>query len=330
MTMRAFQDGVFRRFFLGAALVTLAGIGPACRSKESPPGPSGSTGSSPEPGNVVLEVGGSTYRMADFARYAAASVGGNWQKLGAATLGQFFDKFVDDKLLLQAAVNDNVSLTPEEKREWIQKLKEEGWTPEEEDAALNSDSGPLAERLLVEKYVSRLVKDLSVSDDEVRAYYESHKSEFFMPDRVKVSQILLPTEAAAVQIWEKLRGGSEEDFRALAKAESLGPEAAEGGQMGVFQKGQLPPEMEAAILSLQAGEISPIVESSYGFHIFRLDERHVAEQRTLEDASGSIRVNLLDQKAREVVARRLLDLRESLDWTAFPEGLPFAYQKVGR
>ena len=325
--MRAFRDGVFRRFFPWAALVILAGFGPACRSKEPSPGPADSAA---EPGNVVLEAGASTYRAADFARYAAASVGGNWRKLGAATLSQFFDKFVDDKLLLQAALNDNTSLTPEEKREWIQKLKEEGWTPEEEAEALNSDSGPLAERLLVEKYVSGLVKDLSVGDDEVRAYYESHQSEFFMPERMKASQILLPTEAAAVLVWEKLRAASQEDFRALAKAESVGPEAAEGGQMGVFQKGQLPPEMEAAVLSLQPGEISPIVESSYGFHIFRLDEKRGAEQTPLEDASGSIRISLLDQKAREVVARRLLDLRESLDWTAYPEGLPFAYQKVER
>jgi len=328
MTMRAFRNGDFRRFFLCAAFVILAWSGPACGSKKSPPGPSSSTGPSSDPGNIVLQVGGSTYRTADFARYAGASVGGNWQKLGAVTLSQFFDKFVDDKLLLQAALNDDISLTPEEKLDWIQKLKEEGWTSEEENAALTSDSGPLAERLKVEKFVSGLVKDLSVSDDEVRVYYESHKSQFFLPERVKVSQILVPTEAEAVEVWEKLRAASEDDFRAVAKAESLGPEAAEGGEMGMFQKGQLPAEMEASILSLQAGEISPVVESSYGFHIFRLDEKYGAEQTTLEDASGSIRINLLEQKAREVMARRLLDLRESLDWTAYPESLPFVYQRV--
>jgi parvulin-like peptidyl-prolyl isomerase len=98
--------------------------------------------------------------------------------------------------------------------------------------------------------------------------------------------------------------------------------------MGVFQKGQLPPEMEASVLSLQPGEISPIVESSYGFHIFRLDVKHAAEQTPLEAAADSIRLNLMDQMARAALAKRLLDLRESLDWTAYPESLPFVYQKV--
>jgi len=326
--MRAFQESDFRRLFLWAALAVLAPSWPACGSKEPSPGPSSASAPNLEPGSVVLQVGASTYRSADFSRYAAVSVGGNWEKLGAATLSQFFDKFVDDKLLLQAALDDGISLTPEEKLEWIEKLKEEGWTREEEEAAVRSDSGPLAERLRVEKYASGLVQGLSLSDDDVRAYYESHREQFFLPERLEVSQILLPTEAEAVDVWEKLRAGSEDDFRAVAKAESLGPEAAEGGRMGVFQKGQLPTEMEASVLSLQPGEISPIVESSYGFHIFRLDGKYAAEQTPLESAADSIRLNLMDQMARAVLARRLLDLRESLDWTAYPESLPFVYQKV--
>ena len=326
--MRAFQESDFRRLVLWAALAVLAPSWPACGSKEPSPGPSSATTPSLDPGNVVLRVGASTYRSADFSRYAAVSVGGNWEKLGAVTLSQFFDKFVDDKLLLQAALDDGVSLTPAEKLEWIDKLREEGWTPEEEEAARGTDSGPLAERLRVEKYISGLVHGLSLSDDDVRAYYESHRAQFFLPERVEVSQILLPSEAEAVDVWEKLRAGSEEDFRAVAKTESLGPEAAEGGRMGVFQKGQLPPEMEASVLSLQPGEISPIVESSYGFHIFRLDAKYAAEQTPLEGAADSIRLNLMDQMARAALAKRLLDLRESLDWTAYPENLPFVYQKV--
>ncbi len=325
--MRAIRDGGLKRFLIAAVVLVLAAGGPACKRKPAP-GESSAAAVPTDPGKVVLQVGGSTYRARDFARYVGATVGVNWQKLGAVTLTQFFDKFTDDKLLFQAAVDGGITLTPEEKVEMIQKLKEEGWTPEDEDAALTSDSGPLAERMKVEKYTAGLVKDLTVSDEEVRAYYESNKTQFFQPERVKVSQILLTTESKAVDVWEKLRGASEDEFRSMAKSESAGPEAAEGGQMGVFQKGQLPAELETAVLSLQPGEISAILESSYGFHILRLDEKYVAEQTSLEDASSSIRVNLLDQKARAVVARRLLDLRESLDWTTYPANLPFAYEKV--
>jgi len=327
--MRTLPCGTFSRLVVWAVVAITAPSWPACgRKGEPPPDRAAPVLDGSDPGNVVLQVGPSIYRAGDFGRYAAVSVGGSWANLGAATLSQFFEKFVDDKLLLQAAQDEGVVLTAAEKREWIDKLKDEGWTHEEEAATLTADSGPLAERLKVEKYTSRLVQGLTVGEDEIRAYYEGHKTQFFLPERVEVSQILLPTEAAAVPAWEKLRGASEDDFRAVAKAESLGPEAAEGGRMGVFQKGQLPPEMEASVLSLQPGEISPIVESSYGFHIFRLDARLPAEQTTLQAASETIRLNLFEQMVRAALAKRLLDLRESLDWTAYPENLPFVYQKV--
>jgi parvulin-like peptidyl-prolyl isomerase len=328
MAMRVIQNSEVRRFLFWAALVVLAAGWPGCGSKKAPAGPSSSTGSPTEPGPVVLQVGSATYRTADFDRYVAASIGGGGQKLGAMALSQLFDKFVEDKLLLQAALDDKISLSAEEKQEFLSKLKEEGWTTEQESAALTSDSGPLIDRMKVEKYVSGLVRDVTVADEEVRAYYERHKSEFFLPERVKVSQILLPTEPGAVEVWEKLRGGSEDDFRATAKAQSVGPEAAEGGQMGVFERGQLPAEMESSIFSLQEGEISPIVESSYGFHIFRLDKKYEPELMSLADASASIKLNILDQKVKAVVARRLLDLRDSLEWTVYAENLPFAYRRV--
>jgi hypothetical protein len=327
-TMWVIQNKGVRRFLLWTAILALASGWPACSSKKKAPAPASLLGSPSEPGPVVLQVGSMAYRTADFVRYVDISIGQGGRKLGALALSQLFDEFVDDKLLLQAAVSANVSLSPGEKDEFLKKLREEGWTAEEESAALGSDEGPLSDRLKVEKYVFGLVKDVTVTDDEVSAYYQQHKGQFFLPERIKVSQILLPTEPAAVEVWEALRGGSEDDFRAMAKARSVGPEAAEGGLMGVFQKGQLPAEMEPSVFSLQEGEISPIVRSSYGFHIFRLDKKYDAEEMSLQDASASIKLDLLDQKVKAIIARRLRDLRESLDWTVFSENLPFAYQQV--
>jgi parvulin-like peptidyl-prolyl isomerase len=328
IAMRVIQNKRVGRFFLWAAILALACAGPGCGSKKKASAPSSLLDLPSEPGPVILQVGSAAYRTADFVRYVDVSIGPGGRKLGTMALSQLFDEFVDDKLLLQAAVNDSVTLTPEEKGEFLKKLREDGWTAEEESAALSSEEGPLSDRLKVEKYIFGLVKDVTVTDDEVSTYYEQNKSRFFLPERIKVSQIMLPTEPAAVEVWEGLRGGSEDDFRAAAKARSVSPEAAEGGLMGVFQKGQLPAEMEASVFSLQEGEISPVVRSSYGFHIFRVDKKYAAEEMSLEDASASIRLDLLDQKVKAIIARRLLDLRESLDWTALPENLPFAYQRV--
>jgi parvulin-like peptidyl-prolyl isomerase len=63
---------------------------------------------------------------------------------------------------------------------------------------------------------------------------------FFLPERIEVSQILLPTEAKAVEVWDKAKLTSAEGFRDLAITESIGPEASQGGVMGIFQKASFP------------------------------------------------------------------------------------------
>jgi parvulin-like peptidyl-prolyl isomerase len=186
----------------------------------------------------------------------------------------------------------------------------------------------LVDKLRVEKYIRELSRDMAVGDDEVRTYYDGQPGEFSLPERVQVSQILVPTEHEAVELWEKARFSDEEGFRALARAQSVGPEASESGEMGVFQRGQLPADMEASVFAMTDGEVSPVVESSYGFHIFRLDKKFAPEQVSFEDAAPSIRQKLLGRKAEAVAARRLEELKKSLDWDVFPENLFFPYQRT--
>jgi len=97
--------------------------------------------------------------------------------------------------------------------------------------------------------------------------------------------------------------------------------------MGVFSPGQLPQELETFIFPLREGEISRVVGSSYGFHIFRLDKRTEAHLVPLADASAAIRARLLDERGRRAVADHLAELKRTLDWRSFPDRLPFVYQR---
>ena len=285
----------------------------ACGSKK-PAGktPSTERDAAPDGDRIVLRLGVISYAAADFSRYVRETVGGAVQELDAAALSNLFDRYVDDKILLVAAVEHGVALS----------------TEEEKASLLSSDSGPLVDKLRVEKYIRELSRDMAVGDDEVRTYYDGQPGEFSLPERVQVSQILVPTEHEAVEIWEKARFSDEEGFRALARAQSVGPEASEGGEMGVFQRGQLPADMEASVFAMTDGEVSPVVESSYGFHIFRLDKKFAPEQVSFEDAAPSIRQKLLGRKAEAVAARHLEELKKSLDWDVFPENLFFPYQRT--
>jgi parvulin-like peptidyl-prolyl isomerase len=317
-----------RQAALLLAVLWVAFCAVACGSKK-PAGKAPSAGgkAAPDEGRIVLRVGAISYPASDFSRYVRETVGGSVQELDAVTLSNLFDRFVDDKILLQAAVEHGVTLSAEEKQAYLMKAEKGTWTEEEKASLLASDSGPAIDKVRVEKYVRGLSRDITVGDDEVRAYYDGHPDEFLLPERVQVSQILVKAESEAVEVWEKARLADEEGFRILARAQSVGPEASEGGEMGVFQKGQLPADIGAAVFGMREGEVSPVVESSYGYHIFRLDKRFAPEQVSLEAAAPSIKQKLLGRKMEAVTARHLEELKKSLDWDIFPENLFFPYQR---
>ncbi len=275
---------------------------------------------------VILSVGETEYHSSDFRKYIRDAFGEKADTLEPATLSRLLDEFMETKLLLHAARQKGVVVSEEEKNVYLEKVKQGGGG--EESAELwEFDSGDFTEKLVIEKYLAQVTQNVTVEDEEIRRYYELHKSEFFLPERYQVSQILLPTEAEAVETWEKLRSASEEEFRAAARTKSIGPEAAHGGEMGIFQKGQLPQEMEAAIFSLAEGEVSSIIESSYGFHIFRLDKKFESEWLSLAEASASISRMLLDLKIKQAIRLHIQSLEGSLKWQLFPENLFFPYQR---
>jgi len=129
-------------------------------------------------------------------------------------------------------------------------------------------------------------------------------------------------------VLERVRNADEEGFKKMAREESVGLEALKGGEMGVFEMGQLPFEMEKVIFSLQEGELSSVIKTSYGYHIFRVDKRFDPKLISEEEASSSIREIILNRKIEERISRHLEDLKLSIVWSFYPLNLPFPYQRI--
>lgn len=277
---------------------------------------------------IILRVQETFYFNSDFERYLKLSLGNDYEGLSDVSLSRLTDNFVEEKILLEEARNREMSLTLEEKKEYLAKYvsqpeaEKSKNTPDEEEIDL------LFDQLLVEKYIYSLVKEIEVEEEETQEYYLQHKREFLLPERLKVSQILLPSEDKAVEILERVKQAGPEDFKRIARTESIGVEAARGGEMGVFEMGQLPREMESIIFSLQEGEVSPVLESSYGFHIFRLDARFGAELIPEEEAKASIETKMLSQKIKDQISRKIQALKDSLEWDFYPQNLYFSYQRI--
>jgi len=323
--MKALPGGAGPLF--GGALCLAAILLPACRKADAPEAKrDGFALTDRTRRAVVLEVGGTPLTNEDFSAYVRSAVGDKGSGLEPAALSRLFDDFADEKTFLVRARGAGTVLADEERTAQLDKWRK---AAPAEGPGVPPESGTdiLLERALVEKYLAGLTRDIRVEDREIAEYYAARKGDFLQPEKVQVSQILLDSEGKASAIRDRLRGATEDDFRAVARRESAGPEAAKGGIMGVFSPGQLPQELESFILPLGAGEISRVVGSSYGFHIFRLDKRIESRLVPLADASAAIGARLFDEKGRLAVAAHLEELRRAPDWRAFPERLPFAYQR---
>src|SRR4029453_5552987 len=104
---------------------------------------------------------------------------------------------------------------------------------------------------------NEVLQGVNVDDAAVRAYFESHPGEFDAPVTVSLRQILVAPENEARDVRRRL-SKDPKSFDGLARALSRGPEASQGGFMGVFSRGQLPPELEQATFGLAAGGLSDV------------------------------------------------------------------------
>lgn len=276
---------------------------------------------------VIIEIEDSTYLNSDFEKYVRGTFGNDQKALTPVSLSRLLDKFIEEKLILQSASNQNISLTWEEKQEYLAKLSTELKSEGSNVSIEEMDTEILFDRLLIEKYTYALVKDIEVKEEEIKEYYNLHKREFLRPQRIEASQILLETEDQAIEVMERVKNVSEEDFRKIAEAESIGLEAVKGGKMGVFEMGQLPFEMEQVLFSLEEGELSPVVESSYGYHIFRVDRRFEPELISEEEALPDIKVKILDLKINYRISSHMEYLKNNIEWSFYPMNLSFPYQR---
>jgi parvulin-like peptidyl-prolyl isomerase len=278
-------------------------------------------------GRPVLRVGAREFSNADLRAYLEAG-GVDAKGLPRESLSRLYDRFVDDMILLESARERGIVLSDEEKRDYLAKLAAEPGASAGSERHEPVPPEGAFDRLLVEKYVFLVVRDARVDAAEVHDYYEAHKRDFLKRGRIQVSQILVDSEEKAVSVLRRLERTGEREFRRIATEESIGPEAPRGGLMGVFEQGDLPADMEKVIFALDEGRTSQVVESAYGFHVFRLDRKYPPALQDESEAAPEIQERILAQKTKDALALHLRGLKETLEWRAFPENLSFAYQRL--
>jgi len=138
---------------------------------------------------------------------------------------------------------------------------------------------------------------VTVDEREIDAWIARHREARERPEEVRASQILLRTEADALEARRRILGG--EPFADVARAVSLSPDAERGGDLGFFARGQMPPEFDEAAFALPRGELSGVVESPWGFHLFLVTDRRPARASGDGEYRDEVRLALLASKREE-------------------------------
>ena len=229
------------------------------------------------------------------------------------------DQLIGKALILQAARDAKITADPKEVAAAVDEQRKQLGGQEAFAKALAAAgiteqelAQKEAERMIVQKYVETdLTKRAAVTEADAKQFYDSNPKEFEHPEQVKLRMILVKVnpqadqkedatlKARAEDARKRVVGG--EDFAKVAAEISDDPSKSSGGEIGWVRQGLMLPELETAVWSLKAGEVSPVLRSKYGYHIFKADERRAAGQTSFDEAKGSLTTYLKNRKVDDTI-----------------------------
>jgi parvulin-like peptidyl-prolyl isomerase len=177
----------------------------------------------------------------------------------------------------------------------------------------------LADQSIAQQYLNRVVTaNITVPDEDLKKYYQEHQQDFILPETVKARHIFIEAPKDASEELKKTARAKAEKILALAKkgedfsrlardySEDAGS-AVKGGELGSISPGKTnSDEFEKALFALKAGEIGNIVETPFGYHIIKVDDRKEKKTATFDEAREYIR-NRLRFEFEQRKAQQFLD-----------------------
>ena len=224
-----------------------------------------------------------------------------YEELVATSGENTLNIIVRDEITKKEAEKLKVTVTDKQLDEAVGELKAQYGSDEAFKEALktyNVTEADVKEDMKADLLLENVLKKrIKVTDDEIKAYFEENKDSLAQSEQVQASHILVKTEKEATAILKELKDGA--DFAKLAKEKSTDTgSAVEGGDLGLFGKGEMTEAFEKAAFALKVGDISEPVESEYGYHIIKVTDKKEAKKATLEDNKETIKETLLKQKVQ--------------------------------
>ena len=314
------------------------GQSPAAAAQETPPAAAAAAPTAPTPPKplpaqlpeVLAKVNGEPVRKTDFDRVLRnieLSNGPIPAERRNEVLRGVLDQLITYTLMTQEAKTRNVTVTDAEVDGRIKQMRGAG-NDADFKKALDARSMTLEQlrtdariQLTIEKMMQAEVASLAAATDaEARQFYQSNPDKFQQQETVRASHILLRVDpkapdAARAEARTRMdgilkRARSGEDFAALAKAHSQDGSAAQGGDLGYFERGAMVPAFSEAAFALKPGEISDVVTTEFGLHVLKVVDRKAASTVPYEQVSARIIEFLSAQKKQEHARQFIEDARK--------------------
>lgn len=235
---------------------------------------------------IVANVGGNPIYSEEIDAMVAAY----------AQRGQNYDNPQGRAALLEQAINKKLLLLDAKKNLL------------EHNAEFRADLERVKEEMLANFNVQKAIEKVSVTDDEIKEYYEENKENFKKGESVTASHILVDDEDKAKEILEKIEKG-EMSFEDAAREYSSCPSSQNGGALGEFTRGQMVPEFDKAVFEMEKGVVSGPVKTQFGFHIIKVTDKSDAQEMKLEDIKEQLRGMVLGSKRQKALDSKLNQLK---------------------
>jgi len=278
------------RLLRAASLAVLLAATPALSAlaQDSAATPPAAEATAVDPASVVARVGDQTITEGDLA-FAAEDMAQDLAQMPPEERRAFLVRILIDMKVMSAAAREAGMDQTEifaQRREYLE------------------------ERALRRAYFAEAIA-ASVTEEAVRAEYDAYVAQFEPVDEIRASHILVETEEEANTLKAELDGGA--DFATLAREHSIDPGAANGGDLGFFGRGMMVQPFEEAAFALGDGAISAPVQSQFGWHIIKLEEKRQSQPPAFEQVAPQIQNQLLMQTFTETVDELMADVEVTIE-----------------
>jgi parvulin-like peptidyl-prolyl isomerase len=240
--------------------------------------------------------------LAELSRAGTARVPEAEARKGLAR--SVLDRMVDEELLFQSATTAGATVDAHEVQRLL-RTSAQGYPAGMFSRVLHSEQLTLEEyvervrrKALVDKFLKERFDELPEPDEaEIRARWE--KSAQDRPPAVHARQLLVKTEEEAKHLLSEIEKGSM-TLADAARGHSVAPEREEGGDLGWFSRGEMPPVFDACF-NLEPGKVSGVVPSEYGFHLFQVIDKRAGGKEPLEHARRRVEAEVKRERQEQAL-----------------------------